>query len=209
MNDSSVSLIIDASPGVNPGSVQGLRGQIRASAAISRTLTGPVGVRITIVHIARTDIRRVMTAPEVVRPIIGEIARRDRQVRPWAAATILDLNNSVPCVFAELQKGLTGRHGVSQANCQQASHRNSCEPTSTTHEIPPRPVMLWRASRQAYSKRKYPPISSGSGLCRGHAVSPLAMVHAGTDRDVTKSPNGTGIISRDDPLPNGGCSHAN
>jgi hypothetical protein len=53
--------------------------------------------------------RRIMTAPEVVGPIIGEIARSYRQ---WAAATILDLNHMIPGAFAGLQKGLPGRCGI-------------------------------------------------------------------------------------------------
>ena len=36
--------------------------------------------------------RRIMTAVVVVGPIIGEITRSYRQVRPWAAVTIFDLN---------------------------------------------------------------------------------------------------------------------
>jgi cytochrome c-type biogenesis protein CcmH len=36
----------------------------------------------------------------------------------------------------------------------------------------------------------------------GYAVSPPAMLCAGTDHSDTKSPNDEGIVSRDDPLPN-------
>jgi hypothetical protein len=74
-------------------------------------MTAFVGVRIIVVDIARTDMRRIVTAPEVIGPIIGEIARRDRQVRPWTATAILDLNH-IPGGFVELQKGLPGRSGI-------------------------------------------------------------------------------------------------
>jgi hypothetical protein len=101
MDDSSVFLITDASPGVYPCSAQGLRGPIGASPAISRTAS--VRVRIAIIDIARTaDARRIMTAVVVVGIIIGEIARSYRQVRPSAAATILDLNHIIPGAFAGL-----------------------------------------------------------------------------------------------------------
>jgi ABC-type branched-subunit amino acid transport system ATPase component len=106
----SIALIVDASPGIHPGSPQGLRGPIGASAAtVSRIITASVVVRITIVDIARTDIRRIMTTVIVIGPIIGEIARSYRQVRPWAAATMLDLNHIISGAFAGLQKGLPGR----------------------------------------------------------------------------------------------------
>ena len=107
------ALIVDASPSVHPSSAQGLRRPIGAWAAVSWMITASVGVRITIVDIARTDMRRIMTAVVVVGPIIGEIARSYRQVRPWAAATMLDLNHIIPGAFAGLQKGLPGRCGAS------------------------------------------------------------------------------------------------
>jgi hypothetical protein len=108
----SIALIVDASPGVHPSSAQGLRGPIGASTAVSRIITASVVVRITIVDIARTDMRRIITAVVVIGPIIGEIARSYRQVRPWAAATMLDLNHIIPGAFAGLQKGLPGRCGA-------------------------------------------------------------------------------------------------
>ena len=108
----SIALIADASAGVHPSSAQGLRGPIGASAAVSRIINASVVVWITIVDIAWTDMRRIMTAAEVVGPIIGLIARSYRQVRPWAAATMLDLNHIIPGAFAGLQKGLPGRCGL-------------------------------------------------------------------------------------------------
>jgi Chaperone of endosialidase len=108
----SIALIADASAGAHPSSAQGLRGPIGASAAVSRIITASVVVWITIVDIAWTDMRRIMTAAEVVGPIIGLIARSYRQVRPWAAATMLDLNHIIPGAFAGLQKGLPGRCGL-------------------------------------------------------------------------------------------------
>jgi hypothetical protein len=75
-------------------------------------MTASVGVRITIVDISRTDMRRIMTAVEVVWPIIGEIARGYRQIRPWAAATMLDLNYIIPGAFAGVQKELPDPCGI-------------------------------------------------------------------------------------------------
>jgi len=75
-------------------------------------MTASVGVRITIVDISRTDMRRIMTAVVVVWPIIGEIARGYRQVRPWAAATMLDLNHIIPGAFAGVQKELPDPCGI-------------------------------------------------------------------------------------------------
>ncbi len=110
----SIALIVDASPGVHPSSSQGLRGPIGAYSAVSLIITASsVVVRITIVDIARTDMRRIMTAVVVVGPIIGEIARSYRQVRPWAAATMLDLNHIIRGAFAGLHKVLPGRCGTS------------------------------------------------------------------------------------------------
>ena len=160
-------LVIDAPPGVDPDPAQGLRGSIGASAGVP--ITAPVAVRITVIDIARTDMRRVMTAPEVVGPIIGAVAWSDRQVGPWAATTILDLNQTIPGAFTGLQKRLPGRCRVGhwnkppQTDGQQTSHQDGCEQIPTTHEPPSRPR-----------------ISSGS-LCRRHEVSPLAMLCAGTD----------------------------
>ena len=108
-----IALIVYAFPGVHPSSAQGLRGPIGASAAVSRIITASVVVRITIVDIARSDMRRKITAVVVVGPIIGEIARSYRQVRPWAAATMLDLNHIIRGAFAGLHKVLPGRCGTS------------------------------------------------------------------------------------------------
>lgn len=126
-------LITDAFPGVYPRSAQGLLGPIGAAAAVSRTAS--VGVRKAIVDIARTDVRRVMPAVVVVGPIIGEIARSYGQVRPWGAATILDLDHIFPGAFAGLQNGLPGRCGVPHTDRQKASYQNRCEQIPTTHEI--------------------------------------------------------------------------
>jgi hypothetical protein len=109
----SIALILDASPGVHPSSTQGLRGPIGAYAAVSLIITASsVGVRITIVDIARTDMRRIMTAVVIVGPIIGEITRSYRQVRPWAVATMLDLNHIISGAFAGLHEVLPGRCGI-------------------------------------------------------------------------------------------------
>jgi hypothetical protein len=112
VDDSFVFLMIDASPGVHPSPAQGLRGPIGASAAVSLIVTASVGVRITIIDIARTDMRRVMTASEIVGPVIGAIARSERKVGPWAPTTILDLHHNIPGAFVGLQKRLPGRCGV-------------------------------------------------------------------------------------------------
>ena len=110
----SIALIVYAFPGVHPSSAQGLRGPIGAHAAVSLIITASsVVVRITIVDIARTDMRRIITAVVVIGPIIGEIARSYRQVRPWAAATMLDLNHIIRGAFAGLHKVLPGRCGTS------------------------------------------------------------------------------------------------
>jgi len=53
-----------------------------------------------------------MTAAEVVGPIIGLIARSYRQVRPWAAATMLDLNHIISGAFAGVQKELPDPCGI-------------------------------------------------------------------------------------------------
>jgi hypothetical protein len=55
----------------------------------------------------------IITAVVVIRPIIGEIARSYGQVRPWATATMLDLNHIIPGAFAEVQKGLPDPCGIS------------------------------------------------------------------------------------------------
>jgi hypothetical protein len=107
-----IALIVDASPGVQPSSAQGLRGPIGASTAVSRVMTASVVVRITIVHISGTDMPRIITAVVVVWPIIGEIARSYGQVRPWAATTMLDLNHINPGAFAGVQKGLPDPCGI-------------------------------------------------------------------------------------------------
>ena len=171
------ALITDAFAGVYPSSAQGLRGPIGASAAVSRTAS--VGVRITIVDIAGTDMRRIMPAVVIVGPIIGEIARSYRQVRPWGAATMLDLDHIVPGAFAGFQNGLPGGCGAPYNDGQQASHQHRCEQIPTTHEI-----------------------TSHSSPCRV-CVSPLTTLCAATDHSVTKSPNDEERVSRDDPLPNG------
>jgi hypothetical protein len=109
-----IALIVDASPGVHPSSAQRLRRPIGAYTAVSLIITASsVVVRVTVVDIARTDMRRIMTAVVVVGPIIGEIARSYRQVRPWAAATMLDLNHIIRGAFAGLHKVLPGRCGTS------------------------------------------------------------------------------------------------
>jgi hypothetical protein len=133
-------LSADAFTGIDPGSAQRLRGPIGAAAGISRIAIASVGVRITIEDIARTDMRRIMTAPEVVGPIISPIARGDRE---RAAATVLDFNHTTIRAFAGLQKGLAGRCSISPSSKttwtarQGTSQQSNREIIPATHEIHP------------------------------------------------------------------------
>lgn len=131
-------LSADAFTGIDPGSAQRLRGPIGAAAGISRIAIASVGVRITIEDIARTDMRRIMTAPEVVGPIISPIARSDRE---RAAATVLDFNHTISSAFTGLQKGLAGRCGISSNTTwterQGTSQQSRREIIPATHEIHP------------------------------------------------------------------------
>ena len=88
--------------------------------------------------------RRIMTAVVVVGPIIGEIARSYRHVRPWAAATILDLNHIVPGAFAGLQKGLPGRCGAPKAMVSKQAISMDANKFQLLMR-PPHIVMLWQA----------------------------------------------------------------
>jgi hypothetical protein len=69
-----------------------------ASVAISRGIGGSVIVDGIIIDVARTDMRRIITAAVVIGKIIAGIARTYPQINPWAAATIFDLNHIIPGV---------------------------------------------------------------------------------------------------------------
>src|SRR5262245_31376579 len=94
---------------------------------------------IAIVDVARRDVGRIVTAAVIVGIVIGEIARRCRQVEPRAAATVLDLNHIVPAAFAGLLKDQPGRCGTwvnaSQTDNQQAGRHHRGEQLPMTHEI--------------------------------------------------------------------------
>lgn len=133
-------LSADAFTGIHPGSAQRLRGPIGAGAGISPIAITSVGVRITIEDISRTDMRRIMTAPEVVGPIISPIARGYRE---RAAATVLDFNRTIIRAFAGLQEGLAGRCSISPSSKttwtarQGTSQQSRREIIPATYEIHP------------------------------------------------------------------------
>jgi hypothetical protein len=62
-----------------------------------------VGIGIAIVEIARTDMRRKMTAAVIVRIIVGD--RWDYGQVKRSAPTIFDLDHIIPGAFPGLQKG--------------------------------------------------------------------------------------------------------
>src|SRR5262245_51795936 len=80
-----------------------------------------------------------MTAAVIVGIVISEIARRYGQVKPWAAAAMLDLDYIVRCAFIGLHHDQPGRCGIwanaSQTDRQQASCHNRGEQLPITHKI--------------------------------------------------------------------------
>jgi hypothetical protein len=106
---------------------------VGASAAVSRIIPALVVVEgIAIVDKARAYMGRIIAAAVVVGVIIVEIAWSYGQVKPRAAAAILDLNHIVPNVYAGIQKGRAGRYragsrrDAKEADRQQASRQNRC-----------------------------------------------------------------------------------
>jgi hypothetical protein len=84
----------------------------RASAAVSRIIIAFVVVDGIMIDVARTYMRRIVTAAVVVGIIISEIGRTYTQLKPWAVATMFDLNHIIPGAFGGIQKGLPGRRGI-------------------------------------------------------------------------------------------------
>src|SRR5262245_60731297 len=79
-----------------------------------------------------------MTAAVIVGIVISEIARSDRQVKPWAAATMLDLDHVVRRGCTGLHHDLSGRCCIcasSQNERQQASRHDRGKERPTTHKI--------------------------------------------------------------------------
>jgi hypothetical protein len=83
----------------------------RASATVFRLIRASGIGGITIVDIAWTNMRRVITTAVVIGIIIGDI-RDYRQVKPMAVSAISDLYHIIAGDFAGMQKGLPGRRGI-------------------------------------------------------------------------------------------------